>query len=351
MRSKTILLFLLLLVLLGAVGSRQWAMKLAPSVAALLPTADCRLPTAAKNPFAVAGGESMGAATGFTGMILAWQNKFHIELQKAAKALKSGGAGFLTLIAASFAYGVFHAAGPGHGKAVLASYMIASEIALRRGVLLAALAALLQGLVAIAIVGTAAALLGLTATQMRGVADVVEIASYGTIALLGAALVYKKTAAFLAALRAPAEPATSPSGFYCEAVEDPEHKHSELCGCGVVDPGGLEDGFSVKGAAGAVVAAGLRPCSGAILILVFTLAQGLFWAGVAAVLLMSAGTAITTGAIAAAAVLAKKTAKKWSAPGDRFAALAFRSAEVAAATLVLLVGLALLAGATCGGVA
>ena len=299
-----------------------------------------------RNPFAMAGGEAAGAATGLAGTILAWQNKFHIELQSAAKALKTSGSAFWTLAGASFAYGVFHAAGPGHGKAVLASYMIASETALRRGMILAALAALLQGCVAIGLVGAAAALLGATAMQMKSAANTIELASYGAIALLGAGLVWKKGRAFFAALRAPPDIVASRGGFYCEAVDDPSHVHSASCGhLHAVDPTTLERDFSWSGALGAVVAAGLRPCSGAILILVFTLAQGSFWAGASAVLLMSAGTAITTGFLAACAVFARQTARRWSGPGRRWASLAGRGAELLAAALVMGLGLALLVGA------
>ncbi len=299
-----------------------------------------------RNPFAIAGGEAAGAATGLAGTILAWQNKFHIELQTAAKAFKTSGSAFWTLAGASFAYGVFHAAGPGHGKAVLASYMIASETALRRGMILAALAALLQGCVAIALVGAAAALLGATAMQMKDAANIIELASYGAIALLGAGLVWKKGWAFLEALRAPPEIVASRGGFYCEAVDDPSHVHSVSCGhLHAVDPTTLERDFSWSGALGAVVAAGLRPCSGAILILVFTLAQGMFWAGASAVLLMSAGTAITTGFLAACAVFARQTARRWSGHGRRWTSLAGRGAELLAAALVMGLGLALLVGA------
>ena len=298
-----------------------------------------------RNPFAIAGGESAGVATGLTGTILAWQSKFHMELQAAAKALKTSDSAFWTLAGASFAYGVFHAAGPGHGKAVLASYMIASETALRRGMVLAALAALLQGCVAIALVWAAAKLLGATALQMQGAANVIELASYGAIASLGAVLVWKKGAAFWAALRPPPIAVMSGGGFYCEAV-DSAHIHSASCGhLRAADPATLERGFFWSGALGAVVAAGLRPCSGAILILVFTLAQGMFWAGASAVLLMSAGTAITTGALAATAVFARETARRWSGPGDRRASLAGRGLELLAAALVLGLGVALLAGA------
>jgi len=302
--------------------------------------------TGRKNPFAVGGGEGAGAAGGFAGTILAWQNRFHLELQNAARRVKSESAAYWSLLAASFAYGVFHAAGPGHGKAVLASYMIASRSAVRRGMILAGLAALLQGLVAIAIVGLAAAILGFTALEMKSAVDWVELASYAAIAALGAVLLWKKGGALLAAVRAPRPAPASARGFRCEAVEPSAHPQ-DCERCGLVDPETLSDQkFSLASAAGAVVAAGLRPCSGAILILVFTLAQGIFNAGFAAVLAMSAGTALTTGALAAATVFARRLAQSWAGAERPATLLALRGAEFVAAALVLLIGLALLLGAS-----
>ena len=261
----------------------------------------------ARHPFAVGGQEAAGAATGFAGLILAWQSKFHTELHAAARALKTDGSAFFALAAASFAYGAFHAAGPGHGKAVLASYMLANETALKRGLLLAALAALLQGLVAIGLVGAAAALFNATAAQMSDAARFIELASYAAIAALGARLVWTKGRAFAAALRQPKAPLAR-GGFVCEAIDDPTHVHDENCRH-APDPTTLVGPkFRWGDAAATVVAAGLRPCSGAILVLVFTLSQGLFAAGAAAVMAMSAGTAITTGALAATAVYAKGAA-------------------------------------------
>ena len=301
-----------------------------------------------KNPFAVGGGETAGAAEGFAATILAWQNRFHLELQNAARRVKSENAAYWSLIAASFAYGVFHAAGPGHGKAVLASYMIASRSAVRRGMILAGLAALLQGLVAIAIVGLAAALLGFTALEMKSAVDMIELASYAAIAVLGATLLWKKGSALFAASRAPPPAPASAHGFRCEAVDASSGAHPQNCQhCGFVGPENLSDQkFSLGSAAGAVVAAGLRPCSGAILILVFTLAQGIFKAGCAAVLAMSAGTALTTGALAAATVFARRLAQNWAGAERRPTDLALRGAELVAAALVLLLGLALLLGAS-----
>jgi nickel/cobalt exporter len=301
---------------------------------------------AQRHPFAVGGQEAAGAAGGFAGMIIAWQNKFHAELQAAARALKTSPTAFFALAGTSFAYGVFHAAGPGHGKAVLTSYMVANELQLRRGLVLAGLAALLQGVVAIALVGLAALVFNATAGQMTGAAETIEVASYVAIAALGARLVWTKGRALLGALRASTPPPGAAGRFTCEAV-DPDHVHGPDCGhAHAPDPATLTGpGFRWSDALATVVAAGLRPCSGAILVLVFTLSQQMFLAGVGAVLAMSAGTALTTGALASAAVFAKDFVLRISGPGARRTALIARGAEFAAALLVLGLGLALLFGA------
>lgn len=298
---------------------------------------------APRHPFAVGAQESTAAATGLAGLILAWQAKFHAELQGAVRALKTDPSAFLALAAASFAYGAFHAAGPGHGKAVLASYMLANETALRRGLLLAALAALLQGLVAIAVVGAAAAFFRATASQMSDATRLIELASYAAVAALGARLAWVKGCALAAALRAPAI-VPSARGFVCEAIDDPTHVHDETCRH-APDPSTLGGPkFRLADAAATVIAAGLRPCSGAILVLVFTLSQGLFAAGAGAVIAMSAGTAITTGALAATAVYAKSAAARLGAKDSRRALIIARGGEFIAAMLVLALGVTLLFG-------
>ncbi len=297
-----------------------------------------------RHPFSVGGGEAAVATGGLAGLILSWQAKFHTALQVAARGLKDDPAAFSLLLSSSFAYGVFHAAGPGHGKAVLTSYMIASETALRRGLLLAGLAALLQGVVAIVLVGAAAILFRATAGEMNVAAQLIEVTSYAAIAALGARLVFTKGRAFYIALQVPA--AAGSSRFACEAIDDPSHVHGPDCGhFHAPDPTTLAGpAFHWRDAIATVIAAGLRPCSGAILVLVFTLSQNMFAAGVTAVLAMSAGTALTTGALASMAVYAKSAAMRWCSPESRRALLIGRGAELAAAVLVLLMGGALLAG-------
>lgn len=335
------------------VSSRDRALLLL-ALAALALSQDAALAQAARHPFAVGPSEApVGAASGLAGLLLAWQSKFHLELQNAARALKTDNGAFATLAAASFAYGVFHAAGPGHGKAVLASYMIANETALKRGLTLAALAALLQGAVAIALVGVAAIVFGVTAQRMTEAATWIETASYAAIAAVGARLAYVKGRALLAALREPAPvlAVARRGAFACEPIDDPTHVHGPDCGhMHAIDAARLGAGFRWGDALATVVAAGLRPCSGAILVLVFTLSQGVFIAGAGATLLMSAGTAITTGALAATAVFAKDFAARLAARRSSRAETLLRAGELLAALLVLAFGLALLLGARMGAV-
>jgi nickel/cobalt exporter len=114
------------------------------------------------------------------------------------------------------------------------------------------------------------------------------------------------------------------------------------------DPRTLGAGFSWKSALLTMMAAGSRPCSGAILVLVFALAQGIFSTGVFAVVAMSLGTAITTAALASAAVLAKTAAVKYSKAGSGQALIAGRLFEAGAAFAVLGLGLVLLFAAFAG---
>ncbi len=321
----------------------------------------------AKNPFSVGISEGGGPATGAMGWILAQQGWFERALSAAVRAVRTDGTALPWLAALSFAYGVLHAAGPGHGKAVLASYMVANRRALRRGIALSFLAALLQAAVAVALVGVLSLAFRATATGMREGAALIETASYVGVAALGLWLTWRKGAALPSRglARPPPRPAPSPTpspprwppppraGLRGRRGQPPgarlparrpglrgprgrpgrsrlrlhgrggRRPHLHGPGCGHVhapDPATLGDGFSWRDAVATVVAAGARPCSGAILVLVFSLAQGVFLAGVASTVVMALGTAITTAALAATAVLAKGVALRLGAPAWRDAA-------------------------------
>src|SRR6202043_1906262 len=139
---------------------------------------------------------------GFVGWLLAKQSEFYHQMSATIRAAKSDGSAVWTLLAISFAYGIFHAVGPGHGKAVISSYLVANQETMRRGIVLSFASALMQSLVAVVIVGICAWLLNATARTMCGAEKVIEIASYALIAAFGARLVWTKGGGFLRALQA-----------------------------------------------------------------------------------------------------------------------------------------------------
>jgi nickel/cobalt exporter len=332
----------------------------------------------AQTPF---GGPRPGGAepqaSGLVGWLLARQSEFYRQMSATIRAAKSDGSAVWTLLAISFAYGIFHAAGPGHGKAVISSYLVANRETARRGIVLSFASALMQSLVAVVLVGICAWLLNATAKTMCGAERVIEIASYALIAAFGARLVWTKGGGFLRALRppqlVPAMAVAAPHHDHGQDLHhdhdhhdhahasvahdhghdhghddhghDHDHVHDEHCGHShgpdpseLAGPGGWRRGFA------AIFAVGIRPCSGAILVLVFALAQGLFWTGVAATFVMGLGTAITVAAIAVVAVSARGLAQRLSGASDGGGALIMRGVEFAAAALVLLFGVGLLLG-------
>ncbi|MCI4677723.1 nickel/cobalt transporter [Rhodoblastus acidophilus] len=298
------------------------------------------------NPFSLGVNEGSVGEVGRVGLwLLEEQARFFNALRLAVEAAQANPWAVFWLAAVSFAYGIFHAAGPGHGKAVITSYMLANERALRRGVVLAGLAALLQAVVAIAIVGIASIILGATARKMIATTHAVEVASYVFIAALGLWLVWRKGGSLYAALRAPPLPVAT--RFRCESGAEEGARqglHGQDCACIAPDPSQLGDGFSWRQGVMTVVAAGSRPCSGALLVLVFAAAQSVFMIGVWATFAMAVGTALTTAGLAGGAVLFKGAARAMLGARRRRAEIFGRLLEVGAACVVLAVGVVMLAG-------
>ena len=323
----------------------------------------------AQNPFGGPRPAAEPQVGGIVGWILTKQSEFYREISATIRAAKSDGSAVWTLLVISFVYGIFHAAGPGHGKAVISSYLVANQETARRGIVLSFASALMQSLVAVVIVAICAWLLNATASTMCNAEKVIEIASYALIAAFGARLVWTKGGGFIRALQVdrpvplPAMAAVAHHHHDHSHGHDHhhhhhdehdhgqdhhpghDHVHDEHCGHShgpvpseLAGPGGWRRGL------GAIFAVGLRPCSGAILVLVFALAQGLFWAGIAATFVMGLGTAITVATIAVIAVSAKDVARRLSNASEGSGALIMRGIEFGAAGLVLLFGAGLLFG-------
>jgi nickel/cobalt transporter (NicO) family protein len=236
--------------------------------------------------------------------VLAVQQSFYERISGAISSLRSGPswAAAWTLMALSLGYGVFHAAGPGHGKTVISGWLLATEQQLKRGILISFASALIQALSAILIVSTLLFLVKTVGSTARSMASLLETASYGFIALLGFYLLWQAMGMIwpsrLAAVPAPAG-----------GLGGSLHVHDANCGHShLPSPRELSKDWSLARAMSVSLAVGIRPCTGAILALLFANAVGVYWAGIAATFVMAIGTALTVSAIAIIAVLSKTTA-------------------------------------------
>ncbi len=210
-----------------------------------------------------------------------------------------------TLIAISFIYGILHAAGPGHGKAVVSAWLLANERQLRRGVAIAFMAAMVQAVTAIALVSTVLFAVSAAGSTARAFAGYLEAASFGFIALVGVYLLWQAVQTW----RQPAA-AVAVSG-HGHTHHDHHHDHDENCGCGhahLPSAAEVDREWSPMRAISLAVAVGIRPCSGAILALLASSALGIYWAGVVSTFAMALGVAITVSVIAVMAVSVRNVA-------------------------------------------
>jgi nickel/cobalt exporter len=313
--------------------------------------------------------------SGVGAWIFAQQAAFYRSLSGFIRASKDNGSAMWSLFGVSFLYGIFHAAGPGHGKAVISSYLVANEETWRRGVVLSFASAALQSVVAVIIVAVAAVLLGATAKSIGTTVRIVEIVSYALIILIGLRLLFVKGRGLLIAWREFSQPElqfealfassvgtvkigvdhdgkvshcarcnTGHGPFRCHGGDGHDHHESAWGHAHGPEPGDLAGAGGWRRGLSAVIAVGLRPCSGAIIVLIFALAQELFWTGVGATLIMGLGTAVTVAAIATLAVGARQAASRIAEGQSGMGMLIMRSIEVGAAALIVGFGGLLLAG-------
>jgi nickel/cobalt transporter (NicO) family protein len=314
------------------------------------------------------------SGSGLVGWIFAEQAAFYRSLSGYIRASKDDGAAMWGLFGISFLYGIFHAVGPGHGKAVISSYLVANEETWRRGVMLSFVSAAIQSIVAVIIVAIAAVLLEATAKTIGWTVHIVEIVSYALIILIGLRLLFVKGRSLLIAFRrfewparqleaAPSAAGIGPvfhrhnaglvgcshceaggHGFHCDGDHEHDHHASAWGHAHGPEPAELGGAGGWRRGLSAVMAVGLRPCSGAIIVLIFALAQDLFWTGVGATLLMGLGTALTVAVIATLAVSARQIAGRIASAQSGWGMLAMRAIEVGASALMIAFGALLLAG-------
>ena len=301
------------------------------------------------------------------GPFVSAQIAFQRELTAATHAVANDSSALAWLLALSFAYGVLHAAGPGHGKAVVSSYVMATRQTLRNGVLLAFVSSTAQALCAIVLAAVAARLFHMTSVSIASATFKLEIVADAAILLLGVRLVWSKILRPLRRRFAPPAPTFGfatldaaagklsipvASRFAAVGLDDSAAVSCQATDAADCDCGGLHIPSAAFAASGVdwrkawmvVTTTGLRPCSGALIVLAFAISQHVLAAGVAATIAMGLGTFITVAAFAAVSASARGGLLWGSGAASRRAARLMRWCEAGGALLVFVFGLALLAG-------
>ena len=210
------------------------------------------------------------------GWLLLVQRQLVGDLQHHISAIRDGGStmAVFIVIAVAAIYGVVHAAGPGHGKFVVVSYLSSRRARILQAVKMSAAMSLTQALSAIFLVSLFSVLLGVGSRTLMAGAAWFQTASFGLIGAFGIAIAAR-------------------------AVKGDVHCHDHGPDCGHHDHGGSRArGEILLGA----MAIGLRPCTGALLVLLFTFANGLYWLGITATLAMAVGSAITIALVGLGAI-------------------------------------------------
>lgn len=270
----------------------------------------------AATPFLAQGLPGLGAAPaageapGWLAQLYAWinlqQGLLRRELGALLGALKGGEASALWgLLGGAFLYGVLHAAGPGHGKLVISGYLFANRSQLRAGLWLTLVSSLLQAVAALALVGSFALVLDQARLTVTRNDYLLEILSYALIVVLGLVLLGRTL---------------SGGGRAHEHGQGHGHGHGHDHGHGHHGHEHHAHAWTPPAADiprrdfwALALSVGIRPCSGAVIVLLFTLGQGLFLAGAAATFAMAAGTALTVGLLATLAVGSRELAEHWRA--------------------------------------
>lgn len=297
-----------------------------------------------------------------------WQKQLHQTMAQLLQQVENdpARAGGL-LIAFSFIYGVLHSAGPGHGKIVISTYLATHPTRLRTSLMLTLLSSLAQGVVAILLVAVSLGVLSLSSRQLQYSNVWLEKASYVLVIVLGLILCYraiKRLRIAMSEQRASAKrqsfklqslklqsviqvysltPVRPTSPLLIQpplTTKSTQHIHSADCGCGhrhLPTDRELDAGNDWRTRLAIIFAIGIRPCSGAILVLLFSKVLGVFVWGMAAAMAMAIGTALTVCSLALLVSGARRFAERLVSRGHSSGGL-----NVAISCLALLGGLILI---------
>ena len=266
------------------------------------------------------------------------QRKFQNAMARALRGIRSGDPQALaTLLIVCFSYGFFHAVGPGHGKVLIGGYGVGRRVGLFKLSSIALMSSLAQAVAAIILVYAGVFVLNWSRKQMVDITEkMMAPISYAAIALIGLWLLWRGLRTFRRQMKA----------RHTHDNHDHNHDHADgtCSGCGhrhAPSADEIAQLHSWRDTLILIAGIAIRPCSGALFLLVLTWRMGIELAGILGALAMGLGTGSVTVAVAIASVLFRGSALKSAGTSQRLA-LMVPVLEITAGSLVVIIALQLL---------
>ena len=244
-------------------------------------------------------------------------NENMAHMTRALETSRSLG-GLLLVVAFALAYGIFHAAGPGHGKTIVSSFFLANESKVHHSFIVGYLVAAVHALSALTVVLVLYYIIrGIFATGAEQAQHYIQLVTFAIIMVIGGFMLVRRATGH------------GHAHFYAHG-EDDEHDHPGL------------RGLSLRNLLGIAVPAGLIPCPGAVAVILFALSLHMLAVSILAVSSISLGMGTTISATGAIVILVKKGAIRAVTGASDERESKFRSVvEIGGAAILFLFGLVL----------
>ncbi|WP_407951487.1 nickel/cobalt transporter [Photobacterium carnosum] len=264
-----------------------------------------------------------------------WQRDINGQLSDLLYDAQQNITAAYSLVGLSFLYGIFHSLGPGHGKMIVTTYLATNPAKIKASLIMTVVSAFVQAVVAITLVSILLVFFKSSMRQVNDAADQFISYSFMAMLLLGVIVIYRSLKQVWQLRTAPLH----------------HHDHGDNCGCGhkhFANADEINQATSLREYIVIIFSIGIRPCTGAILVLLFANMVGLYWLGVISAILMAIGTALTTSAIALLTLSGKKIVSRYLATNDRQRTMTSIILKLFGGVLLVLLGLLLLNGHSYG---